>query len=125
MEGVNDLGGTKDSTEAFRVAKGLIAAYDEMIDKAHARDIKVYGGTITPIKESFYYTDYREDARNVVNKWIRSSGRFDAVIDFDKSLRNPKDTLTIQPDAHTGDYLHPNELGYRIMGKAVDLALFD
>lgn len=125
MEGVNDLGGTKDSTEAFRVAKGLIDAYDEMIDKAHSRDLKVYGGTITPIKESFYYSDFREAARNVVNEWIRNSGRFDAVIDFDKELRNPQDTLTILPEAHTGDYLHPNEQGYRKMRKAVDLSLFE
>lgn len=125
MEGVNDLGGAKDSTEAFRVAKGLIAAYEEMIDKAHAQDLQVYGGTITPIKESFYYSEVREAARNFVNEWIRNSGRFDAVIDFDKALRNPKDSLTILPEAHTGDYLHPNELGYRIMGKAVDLSLFE
>ncbi|MDT0687848.1 SGNH/GDSL hydrolase family protein [Autumnicola psychrophila] len=83
------------------------------------------GGTIGPIKESFYYKDFREAARDSVNKWIRNSGRFDAVIDFDKAIRNPQDTLVILSEAHSGDYLHPNELGYEIMGKAIDLSLFE
>lgn len=125
MEGVNDLGGTRDSTEAFTVAKDLIGAYSEMIDKAHAEDLLVYGGIITPIKGSFYHTEFREEARQKVNSWIRNSGRFDAIIDFDKALRNPKDTLTILQEAHSGDYLHPNELGYEMMGKAIDLSLFE
>ena len=125
LEGVNDLGSTKDSTEASQVAKDLITAYDKMINEAHAHGIKVYGGTITPIKKSFYYTDYREVARESINKWIRTSGHFDAVIDFDKAIRNPEDTLTILPEAQSGDYLHPNEQGYEMMGKAIDLSLFE
>uniref|UniRef100_UPI001FCE2EF2 SGNH hydrolase n=1 Tax=Prolixibacter bellariivorans TaxID=314319 RepID=UPI001FCE2EF2 len=124
FEGVNDIGGTPDKEAADKVAQGLIAAYDKMIDEAHAKGIKVYGGTITPIKKSFYYKDYRETARQTVNKWIRTSGHFDAVIDFDKAMRNPKDTLTLRPEAQSGDYLHPNELGYRIMAGAIDLSLF-
>ena len=124
LEGVNDLGGTENKEAAEEVAKELIAAYDKMIDKAHAKGIKVYGATITPIKKSFYYKDYRESARNVVNNWIRTSGYFDAVIDFDKIIRNPKDTLSILPEIQSGDYLHPNEQGYQIMGKAIDLSLF-
>ena len=122
FEGVNDLGSTRDSTRASEVAKGLIAAFDQMITKAHAQGIKVYGATITPIKKSFYYTDYRETARNTVNTWIRTSGHFDAVIDFDKAIVNPDGTIL--PDAQSGDYLHPNELGYQMMGDAVDLLLF-
>jgi len=125
LEGVNDLGGTRGKEAADEVAKGLIAAYETMIDQAHAQGIKVYGATITPIMKSFYYTDYRESARNVVNDWIRSSGRFDAVIDFDKAIRNPDDTLTMLPNAQSGDYLHPNEAGYRLMGESIDLSLFE
>ena len=125
LEGVNDLGGTRGKEAADEVAKGLIAAYETMIDHAHAQGIKVYGATITPIMKSFYYTDYRESARNVVNDWIRSSGRFDAVIDFDKAIRNPGDTLTMLPNAQSGDYLHPNEAGYRLMGESIDLSLFE
>ncbi|MGV8093564.1 MAG: SGNH/GDSL hydrolase family protein [Mangrovibacterium sp.] len=77
------------------------------------------------MKSSFYYTDFRETARNSVNEWIRTSGHFDAVIDFDKAVKNPEDTLTILHEAHSGDYLHPNETGYRIMGEAIDLSLFE
>ncbi|HEA30321.1 MAG TPA: SGNH/GDSL hydrolase family protein [Leeuwenhoekiella sp.] len=125
MEGVNDLGKTQDSIAADSVAKNIIEGYEKMIDKAHAHDIKVYGGTITPIKKSFYYKDYREDARQIVNNWIRTRGHFDAVIDFDKTLRNPEEPLTILPKAQSGDYLHPNELGYQMIGKAIDLSLFE
>ena len=124
MEGVNDLGGTRGKEAADEVVKGLIAAYEKMIDQAHDQGIKVYGATITPIMKSFYYTDYREAARDSVNEWIHNSGRFDAVIDFDKAIRNPENILTIIPEAQSGDYLHPSEAGYKIMGESIDLSLF-
>lgn len=123
FEGVNDLGSTRDSAAAFNVATGLIAAYDQMIKEAHANGIKVYGATITPFKKAGYYTPYRDAARNQINEWIRTSGHFDAVIDFDKAIRDPQDAATMMADAQS-DYLHPNELGYQIMGKAIDLSLF-
>ena len=124
LEGVNDIGGTRGSEAADEVANGLIEAYDKMISEAHAVGIKVYGATITPINKSFYYTDYHEAVRNTVNEWIRTSGHFDAVIDFDKALRNPEDTSTLLPRAQSGDFLHPNEAGYVMMGEAIDLKLF-
>ena len=124
LEGVNDIGQTRSGDAASQVAKDLIAAYEKMIAAAHAKGILVYGATILPFGKSFYYTDYRETARDTVNDWIRSSGRFDAVIDFDKALRNPQDPLTILPDAQSGDFLHPNETGYKMMGEAIDLNLF-
>lgn len=124
FEGVNDLGGTRDSTAAFNVANGLISAYQKMIAEAHEQGIKVYGGTITPIDKSFYYKDFREEARQKINDWIRNSGKFDAVIDFDEAMRNPDNPSVIRENAHDGDHLHPNEYGYEIMGKAVDLSLF-
>jgi len=125
LEGINDIGQTPDSVVAFQVANDLIAAYKQMIQDAHAKGIKVYGATILPFKKSFYYTDYREDARNTVNEWIRTSGYFDAVIDFDKVMRDPNDTLSISPVAQSGDYLHPNEIGYKLMGEDIDLSLFE
>ncbi|ULC60831.1 SGNH/GDSL hydrolase family protein [Flaviramulus sp. BrNp1-15] len=125
LEGVNDLGGTPNAEAANKVATGLIAAYEKMIDLAHAKNIKVYGATILPITKSFYYKDYREVARNTINDWIRNSGKFDAVIDFDKAMRDPNEPSTLLPDLHTGDYLHPNEAGYVMMGETVDLSLFE
>jgi len=124
LEGVNDIGGTRNKAAASKVAKGLVDAYGKMIDDAHAKGFKVYGATITPINKSSYYADYRESARDSVNEWIRNSGRFDAVIDFDKTVRNPADIITLLPEAQTGDYLHPNEAGYQMMGESIDLNLF-
>jgi len=125
LEGINDIGQTRDSADASRVARDLIAAYGKMIDNAHAEGIMVYGATLLPFGTSFYYTDFREEARNIVNEWIRSSNRFDAVIDFDTTMQNPEDPLTIQPAAHSGDFLHPNESGYKMMGEVIDLKLFE
>lgn len=124
LEGVNDLGGTPDSISAMKVALDLINAYSQMVEKAHAKGIKVYGATILPFGKSFYYKDYRETARSFVNHWIRTSGRFDSVIDFDIIMRDPVDNIMLLPDMHTGDFLHPNEAGYKRMGEAVDLSLF-
>lgn len=125
LEGVNDLGGTRNAEAAERVADGLIEAYAKMIEEAHAQNITVYGATILPIDKSFYYQPYRETARQRVNNWIRTSGKFDAVIDFDKAMSDPENPTVILPNAHDGDFLHPNELGYEIMGGAVDLKLFE
>ncbi|MES2277239.1 MAG: SGNH/GDSL hydrolase family protein [Bacteroidota bacterium] len=126
FEGVNDLGGTRDSLAAVNVAQGLIAAFDKMIMAAHARGIKVYGATIMPFKGNSYYRPYREQARNVVNDWIRSSGHFDAIIDFDQVMRDPNDPASLLTEAQAGanDHLHPNELGYQMMGRAVSHLLF-
>jgi lysophospholipase L1-like esterase len=125
LHGINDIGQASGSEESLHVANELIAAYSRMIDQAHAEGILVYGATLLPFGKSFYFTDYREAARNRVNEWIRKSRRFDAVIDFDRALRDPEDTLTILPAFHTGDFLHPNEAGYKIMGEAVNLKLFE
>lgn len=125
FEGVNDIGQTPDEPAAMRVAQDLIAAFGKMIDEAHAAGLLVYGVTITPFGKSFYDTDFREKARQMVNEWIRTSGRFDAVIDFDKVMQNPEEPLTILPGLHDGDYLHPSQTGHKILGEAIDLKLFE
>ncbi len=124
LEGINDIGSAKTQEEADKIAAELIAAYDEMINKAHAKGILVYGATMLPFAGSFYDTPYRQTARDAVNEWIRNSRRFDAVIDFDKIMRNPENVKTILTDMHDGDFLHPNQAGYRRMGENVNLGLF-
>ncbi|HRR16355.1 MAG TPA: SGNH/GDSL hydrolase family protein [Bacteroidales bacterium] len=124
LEGINDIGQAPDSTAAISIADNLITAYKQMTEKAHSSGIKVYGATILPFKDSFYYTDFREAARRKVNEWIRQNNYFDAIIDFDMIMRNPEDTLSLLPETHTGDFLHPNEKGYQIMGESIDLKLF-
>ncbi len=124
LEGINDIGQTEGSEAAKAVARELIAAYETMIDRAHANGIRVFGATLLPFGGSFYDTPEREAARQTVNEWIRTSGRFDAVIDLDAALRDPENPSRLLPVADTGDHLHPNEMGHRMIAEAVDLALF-
>lgn len=123
FEGINDLGSSRNGDET---ANALIEAYKKMIEEAHAKGIKVYGGTITPFKGNNYYTEDHEKARNKVNTWIRTSGAFDAVIDFDKIMRDSANTEALQSKfLYENDWLHPNAEGYKTMGSSVDLKLFE
>ncbi len=125
FEGVNDIGGARDPAASDSVAHALIAAYRHLIEESHARGLKIYGATITPFGTSFYDRPGHLAARDTVNAWIRGSHAFDAVIDFDAAVRDPANPQRLRPDLDTGDHLHPNAEGYRVMGEAVDLALFE
>jgi lysophospholipase L1-like esterase len=123
FEGVNDIG-TAEATPAAqrRVTADLIAAYDQIIVRAHAQGIRVYGATLLPFDGNTPYDDaggHREDARQAVNTWIRTSGRFDAVLDFDRAVRDPQNPSRLQPTLHDGDWLHLNPEGYRALAEAV------
>ncbi|WP_310686968.1 SGNH/GDSL hydrolase family protein [Aliifodinibius sp. S!AR15-10] len=124
LEGINDIGQAKGAKAAEQVAQDLINAYQKMINQAHSQNIKVYGATLMPFGGSFYDGPEREQARQKVNEWIRNSGAFDAVIDLDKALRDPDNPSQLLPAADTGDHLHPNETGHRLIAEAVDLSLF-
>jgi len=124
LEGVNDIGGAHGVEQSQRTARELIGAYRWMIARAHGRGIRVYGATILPFGGSQYDAPGHEEARQAVNQWIRSGGAFDAVIDFDAALRDPANPARLRPEADTGDHLHPNEEGYRMMADAIDLGLF-
>jgi lysophospholipase L1-like esterase len=130
LEGINDIGtasGARARGEAGATAADIIAAYGQIIDRARAKGLRVYGATIMPF-EGFtyagYYTRESEADRQRVNAWIRTSGRFDAVIDFDAVTRDPAQPARLSPAVDGGDHLHPSAAGYRIMGDAVDLELF-
>ncbi len=125
FEGINDIGGSKGKEGAATVAQELIKAYEKMIDIAHAKGMRVYGATILPFGTSFYDAPEHQDAWKTVNEWIRTSGRFDAVIDLAAAMKETTDPTRLLPAADTGDHLHPNELGYRMMAEAVDLKLFE
>jgi len=124
LEGINDIGGSRGTEGAAKVANDLISAYEQMIDKAHSKGILVYGATLMPFGGSFYDSPDHESARQKVNEWIRNSDRFDAVIDLDAAMRDPENPLQLLPAGDTGDHLHPNEAGHRMMGEAVNLKLF-
>jgi lysophospholipase L1-like esterase len=117
FEGVNDIGGGTS-------AQSLTNAYAQFVDKAHARNLRAYGATITPFGGNGYYTPAHEAVRQAVNTWIRTSGKLDAVIDFDAVVRNPVTLTNLLSAYDTGDGLHLNPAGYRAMADSIDLTLF-
>ena len=131
LEGVNDLGGLAIFHEAapeehsLRVRQ-IIAAYQQIIARAHAHGLVVFGGTITPYVGSVYYHPgpLSEADRQAVNQWIRAAGHLDAVIDFDAALRDPQHPDHLLPAYDCGDHLHPSVAGYKAMGDAIPLSLF-
>jgi len=123
-EGVNDIGGARGGDAAQLIAGELITAYQQMIARARAEGLRVYGATILPFGGSQYDDASREAARQRVNAWIKSAGAFDAVIDFDAAMRDPSAPARLRADLDSGDHLHPNAAGYVVMAGAVDLKLF-
>lgn len=118
LEGINDI--DNDGTTAGQVIAGI----QQVIDMAHAACLPIFGGTLTPYQGASSYTDVREGYREAVNQWIRTSGAFDGVIDFDKAVRDPNNPLALDPRYDTGGgHLHPNDLGYKAMADAIDLSL--
>ncbi len=122
LEGINDLGMARP--EARPSAEDLIGAYRQLIDRAHAQGLTIYGATLTPFEGAAYFTPEGEVTRQAVNQWIRTGGAFDAVIDFDKVTRDPASPTKFLPAYDSGDHLHPNDVGYEAMGASIDLALF-
>jgi lysophospholipase L1-like esterase len=135
LQGVNDIDfpGAKigeqllaDPADAPSVEE-LMAAYQQLISRAHARGVKVIGATITPfegVDVPGYYSESKEATRQALNEWIRTSRSFDGVIDFDALLRDREHPSRILAKFASEDHLHPNDPGYRAMADAVDWALF-
>ncbi len=105
-------------------ADDIIAGYRQLIARAHAAGVKIYGATITPYQGAGTASAEGEAARQAVNSWIRTSGAFDAVIDFDAVWRDPARPGQIREGYHMGDHLHGNDAGYAAMADSIDLALF-
>jgi lysophospholipase L1-like esterase len=122
MEGINDIGIARANPTP--TAEDLIAGHKQLIERARARGLKVYGATLTPFEGAAYYTAEGEAKRQALNQWIRTSGAYDAVIDFDQITRDPAAPTKFLPAYDSGDRLHPGDAGYKAMGEAVDLKLF-
>ncbi len=132
FEGVNDLGGlARDGevspAEHAALVSRVLAAYQQIVVRAHAHGLRVYGATITPYVGSNYYHPgpLSEADRQAVNQWIRAAGHFDAVVDFDSVLRDPAHPDRLLPAYDCGDHLHPSPAGYKAMGDTIPLALFE
>jgi lysophospholipase L1-like esterase len=129
LEGINNIGipGAFGLAAQQVTAEDIIASYRQLIARAREQGLRIYGGTLTPFEGTIfpgYFTPAGEAKRQAVNAWIRTSGAFDAVIDFDRVIRDPAQPSRILPAYDSGDRLHPNDAGYRAMGEAIDLRLF-
>ncbi len=132
FEGVNDLGGVArdgevSPAEHAALVERVLAAYQQIVMRAHAHGLRVFGATITPYTGSAYYHPgpLSEADRQAVNRWIRTPGNFDAVIDFDAVVRDPQHPDQLLPAYDCGDHLHPSPAGYKAMGDAIPLTLFN
>jgi lysophospholipase L1-like esterase len=131
FEGVNDLGGLAREGEVPPAAHAalvqrVLAAYQQLIARAHVHGLRIYGATITPyVGSGYYHPDPLSEAdRQAVNQWIRAAGHFDAVIDFDAVVRDPQHLEQLLPAFDCGDHLHPSPAGYKAMAAAIPLELF-
>jgi lysophospholipase L1-like esterase len=127
FEGINDIGTrarASERNEQPASAEDIISAYEQMIYRAHVHNILVYAVTITAFGGSFYDSPDAQEVRTKVNTWIRTSGKFDAVIDFDAVTRDPHNPLRLMAAADSGDHLHPGSAGYKMMADSIDLKLF-
>jgi GDSL-like lipase/acylhydrolase family protein len=131
LEGINDIGMLARNDEVPRaehdaLVHRIIGAYQQMIARAHTHNIKVLGATIMPFTGSNYYHPgpASEADRQAINEWIRTSGHFDAVIDFDQITRDPAHPNRLLPAFDSGDHLHPSPAGYSAMAVGIPLSLF-
>jgi lysophospholipase L1-like esterase len=119
FEGVNDIGYSSGAT----ISANLINAYSQFVTKARSKGVFIYGATITPFGANSYYSVAHEEARQAVNAWIRAQGNFDAVIDFDATVRDPLNEINLL-SSYSSDGLHLNPAGYQKMADSIDLSLF-
>ncbi len=133
LEGINDIGtggfafpGTAGPPPAETTAADLIAGYRQLIARAHANGVEIIGATLTPFEGTFagYYTPAKDEVRIAVNEWIRSSGEFDGVIDFEAAIRDEANPRVMKAEYDSGDKLHPGDAGYKQMGDSIDAAFF-
>ena len=131
FEGVNDIGvASPDQTNQTMIYNRLISAYEQIIARVHAQQIPIFAATITPFGGAPndtiqpYTSSVREGTRLKVNEWIRSSGRFDAVVDFDRILADPENPVQLLDQYNSGDWLHPNVAGYQAIADQFPLDIF-
>jgi lysophospholipase L1-like esterase len=118
------LGGDDIATVRPPAARELIAAYGQLVARAHEKGIAIIGATLPPFEGARHYSPARDLVRAQLNTWVRSSDELDGVIDFDAAMRDPMHLARLLPAYDSGDHLHPNDLGYQAMANAVPLELF-
>ncbi|HEY3629339.1 MAG TPA: SGNH/GDSL hydrolase family protein [Jatrophihabitantaceae bacterium] len=119
LGGINDIGAVPYETDPAALAAGL----RQLAERAHLSGLRVVVGTVLPWGDTAAYTPEREAVREALNAWIRTAGCFDGVVDFDRLLRDPADAHRLDPTYDSGDHIHPNDAGYRVMADAVPIGL--
>jgi len=125
LEGINDINirGRMDGPNAL-TSDELIRGYRQIIARAHTHGIKVMGATIMPEEGVPTASERGEQIRQTVNRWIRANGNFDAVVDFDLTVRDPQRPARLKQQFDPGDHIHPNDAGNQAMADAFDLSVF-
>lgn len=126
MEGINDIGiGSRQGAPAGAIsADALIGGLRQMIERAHTHGIRVIGCTLTPYGGAGYASEAGEVIREAENNFIRTSGAFDAVVDFDMATHDPANPKQFLAGYNLTDHLHPNDAGYKAMADSIDLSIF-
>lgn len=124
LEGINDIGNGQRRPPEDPTIEELVGAYRQIIQRSHDCGLKIFGATLTPYEGASYYSVAGEAKRQALNNFIRTSGAFDGVIDFEKATRDPAAPTKWNPAVQRGDNLHPNAAGYEAMAAAVDLKMF-
>lgn len=126
MEGINDISGRTRQADADTkaVTEELLAGYQQIIARVRAQGLKIIGCTLTPFGNARAFTEKGETVRQAVNQWIRTSGAFDSVVDFDAATRDPNNPQRFREAFHAGDWLHPGDAGYEAMASAINLTIF-
>jgi lysophospholipase L1-like esterase len=138
LEGINDIGfphlkprppqreappNESPFADQFVSAQDLIGGLRQLIERAHQHGIRAFGATLTPFEGADYYSAEGEAIRQEVNQWIRTSGAFDGVFDFDAAVRDPRHPAHFLEQCDSGDHLHPSAAGFKAMAEAVDISV--
>lgn len=127
MEGINDIGGATSPTNPHDpvTADDVIQGLGALAARAHTKNLKVIGATLTPFVGAGYQSEAGEQMRQAVNGWIRTTKELDGFVDFDKATQDPAHPERFSAEADSGDHLHPKDGGYRRMADAFDLKMFE
>ena len=129
LEGIKGIGFSQTPNSGCTMpnanvsAADIIQGYEQIIARAHAAGIKIFGATLTPFKGAAYWSPAAERKRETVNDWISNSGEFDGVIDFAAATADPNHPQMFNPAFDSGDHLHPNDAGYQAMANAINLGM--
>jgi lysophospholipase L1-like esterase len=126
LQGVTDIAhpSLNSLPEQTVSTEQIVGGLKQLIARAHARDLKIFGATLLPSEGEIFYTEEGEAKRRAVNEWIRTCKAFDGIIDFEAAVRDPDHPARLRPDYDSGDHGHLNDTGYRAMADSIDLELF-